>query len=99
MCLDCAQSYGEEPLVAMLAWLRDAARQVAHGELWRPPLLDSLEAREYTQVCSVTHAQSILRTSSQMMRCQPSVKKVLQARRCACKTLVSCLGVTPDLCL
>lgn len=44
------QSYGEEPLVAMLAWLRDAARQVGHGDLWRPPLLDSLEAREYTQV-------------------------------------------------
>ena len=59
----------------MLAWLRDAARQVAHGELWQPPLLDSLEAREYTQARSVTHVQSILRTSFQMMRCRPSLKE------------------------
>lgn len=34
----------------MVGWLQEAARQVGHGHLYAPPLLDSLEAREYSQV-------------------------------------------------
>ncbi len=81
----------------MLAWLRDAARQVAHGELWRPPLLDSLEAREYTQARSVTHAQSISRTYFQMMRCQPSLKEGIAGLMLRLQDSGVMLGVTSDV--
>lgn len=44
------QNYGQEPLAAMVSWLRDAARKLGHSSPWEPPLLASQETHAYEQV-------------------------------------------------
>lgn len=67
----------------MVGWLRDAARQVGHGDLWAPPLLDSLEAREYSQVPTQPVSSLILlkRTSSDTVDMKGSMSHIGQPCR------------------
>lgn len=44
-----AQSYGNEPLSAMVSWLRDAARQLGHQSPLEPPLLSTMETHTYQE--------------------------------------------------
>jgi hypothetical protein len=44
------QTYGNEPLSAMVAWLRHTARQLGHQSPLEPPLLATMENHTYQEV-------------------------------------------------
>ena len=49
---DCIvlQTYGNEPLSAMVAWLRHTARQLGHQSPLEAPLLATMETHTYQEV-------------------------------------------------
>ena len=44
------QTYGNEPLSAMVAWLRHTARQLGHQSPLEAPLLATMENHTYQEV-------------------------------------------------
>lgn len=54
------QSYGNEPLSAMVGWLRDAARHLGHQSSLEPPLLSTMETHTYQEVLAFSRLLTLL---------------------------------------
>jgi hypothetical protein len=61
------QTYGNEPLSAMVAWLRHTARQLGHQSPLEAPLLATMETHTYQEV-QHTHQSCIKLQRTCMLR-------------------------------